>query len=199
MFIGGLYLLSFLSGIFVLWYFGKKAYYAEEKLIDLALFSTVVGLMVSRVSFLLSPMGREDLSSMMTSQDVGISLLSLLQINAGYIIWIGILGFIATVLFLLYKWNWPLWPVSGLVLWGVGTAITISEIMVWKVNGFTSGGIVIIASSLVCLLMAYLFMFQGNVVVRDLWVGFKKGYKEKRLQTKKIDGTTDNEQQKNNA
>lgn len=185
MLIGGLYLVSFLTGVYVVWHLGKRAYYDEERLIDLALFSTVSGISMARISFLLSPIGRGELSHIVSSYDFGLSLLTLLHVNNGSIWWIGGLAFIATTLFLIYRWKWPVWPVGGFMLWGSSVAITLLEVLFWNIRGFSSQGILVVASSLICLFLTYVFMFNGNVHVRDAVQGIKSGYAQRKTKTQR--------------
>ncbi|NCS32232.1 hypothetical protein GW793_01940 [bacterium] len=190
MLIGGLYLLSFLCGVFTVWHFGKKAYYDEERLIDIALFSTVIGLLLSRISFLLSPAGRIELSLVTHSNDMLLSTLSILQVNSGTIWWIGVMAFYTTAIFLLYKWKWPLWPVLGFITWGSGIAIITSELFTWYWKGLTMNGTLLALGIFIVFTMRYLHLADGAETLRDVYKGIKHGIKERMSQRLKLTAHT---------
>ena len=176
---GGLYLLAFLIGMFIVWKMGRDEYYDEERLIDLVLFTSSVGLLVSRLGYFVTPPGQKELMLISQSDNVWLGLLRFFQLNNGNIWWAGVAAFFLMAIFLLWKWSWPVWPMLGVLVLGAGTSITLSELFVWYFRGLHWGGVVLMFGLFTVGLMVYNLRLGGDKIVGDFFAGFEHGRKKK--------------------
>ncbi len=168
---GVVYFLSFLGGVFTLWWLGREEYYDEDRLIDLAIFPTGIALIVARLSFFLTESGRVEWQLVQSMPSLWMALVRVFQLNAGVVWWIGVLVFMVVALGLVWWWRWPLWPIIGFWLLAAGITISMSEILLLRWRGLLAGGVLLTA------IMFYLIKLGGDEMVGDFWRGVGDGYR----------------------
>lgn len=176
MFVGFLYLLAFLLGLFIVWKLGRDEYYDEEKLIDLVLFSTSLGLFAARFSFFVIPQNRAILQQIFKRPTVLEVTASLFSLSGGSIWWVGVFVFYLTAVILLRVWKWPLWPMLGILSLGGVAAVLLEELLLWSSRGPLLDGLVIVTASLVIALMLYVLRLGGARQISEFVAGFKTGW-----------------------
>lgn len=180
MVIGSLYLIAFVIGTYLVWKLGRDEYYDEEKLIDLVLFSSTTGLLVSRLAYFLTASGQEELNNITTSTNVWLGIVQFFQLSNGNIWWAGAIAFVCMGLFLLWRWNWPYWPVMGFLLLATGVTTALSELFVWYFRGLMYGGLLLGGGVILALSMVWGLRFGGERRVLDLLSGFQHGLEQRR-------------------
>lgn len=142
------YTLSFLTGVFIVWYLGKKNYLPEDKLIDLCVFPTVVALVVGRIGFLLFPIGANEINTIKGFSSVWIMIASVFNLSNGVLWWLVIVVYMAMTIGLIWKWHWEYTTTAMIVVIGVSLALVISQIpyltgerWFYHLGIFTVGGI----------------------------------------------------------
>ncbi|NTV31634.1 prolipoprotein diacylglyceryl transferase [candidate division WWE3 bacterium] len=196
MIIGALYLFSFIFGLFLVWKLGRDDYYDEEKLIDLVLFSTTFGLLLARFSYFLTSAGRDELTSISTSPNLWLGIAQFFQLSNGNLWWMGLIGFLGMVGFLIWRWNWPHWPMLGYVVLATAVSVCASELLTWYFDGLMYRGIVLGSGVLIVGIMIWAIRFGGEQRFKDMMSGFQEGY-VKRLETLKSSHGAENT--KNNS
>ncbi len=151
-------LLSFVAGVFVVWFVGRKHYYDEEKLIDFVVFTSVVGV----VSWWLA--GYVGL----VVQDGGLSGWRLLAVT---------FAVIAFAVYYLHRIHWPFWPPLGFLWLGVSMVWMLIRLadLLYGSQSVDSG---LVFATLTFLSALYIVALGGERNLKDLARGVKVGYQK---------------------
>lgn len=169
MFTGFLYLFSFLVGVFVVWKLGRDEYYDEEKLIDLVLFPTSLGLIVARASFFFTHAGTLEWQVARSMPSVWLTVSRLFQLNSGALWWVGGLAAATCAVWLLWRWRWPYWPMLGILILGVAIVGVVSEVLFWPLRGLISQGVVLGISAMILLGSVFFLRADGGQRIKVGW------------------------------
>jgi len=173
-------LFVFLIGVYTVWALARREYYDEEKVIDVALASSVVGLLASRIAFFLTPAGSSELSIITSGDNVWFGLARFFQLTNGIVIWIGIIAFFATAILLFVRWKWPFWPVMGFLVLGASLSGLLFEVLHYlRTQQLHNEGILAVGLLLCALIVVYEYSLGGNDVIRSFKEGFQKAYRER--------------------
>ncbi|MCA9392431.1 prolipoprotein diacylglyceryl transferase [candidate division WWE3 bacterium] len=176
-------ILSFVIGVYIVWYFGRKEYLDEEKLIDVSVLSTLVGLILARLSFFVTLPGREEIVRIGQLPNFFLMVLEFFQLSSGILWWVGVIAFVITALVVLWRWRWPIWPIMGVLLIAMSFALTFVSLGSMLVVGIHGQILVIAVSVTTGSLCFYLHVLNGDKMVSNFVEGFKFGLKNRIIKT----------------
>lgn len=161
MFIFLKYLLAFLTGLFTVWRVGRTRYYDEEKLVDISVFSTLLGVVAGWV---VGVMGER----WGTSFEIGDFLYRWRILWAGTVFW-------AFAIFYIRRLRWSLWPVLGFLWLGASAAgvfwMVAAAIFDLQFSIFSFG------ASLLTLMVSFCIVVRGG----DKWLTKQKNNLKSKL------------------
>ncbi|MBM4402350.1 MAG: prolipoprotein diacylglyceryl transferase [Candidatus Cloacimonetes bacterium] len=116
------YLIAFFAGTFVVWKLFRKENYEEEKVIDLVLFSTLVGIFAGRFFYLFSTINNQQstISNFFTS----LFLFS----NGGFNFDAGIFASLLFTFYFLHHHKWPYFPALDFLSIGAFVAALVVQV-----------------------------------------------------------------------
>lgn len=167
MLIGFVYVFAFFIGVYIVWNMGRKEFLDEERLVDLSLFSSAVGLIVARGAYFLLPGGGKEFKEIWMNNAVIDAVLILIRLTDA-MWWAGVVSFFITVVLLIRLWRWPYWPILGIVSLGGVTSVSISQAALWIMTGLNYHLLLLINGLLAVIILYYVLVMGGDRAVARL-------------------------------